>query len=115
MVSTNSWSCPHCGSTSGTWFDRSAMLDHQGNPLKYEEFPNRCNDCGKNVNAPKNYYQPSRQSDPEFMNAQNSQRHEIIQEINSCNTAINKHKKEIAKLDAKIDSLLSELQELESH
>lgn len=48
--------CPHCGSTSGTWFDRSVMLDSQGNPLEYEEFPTRCDDCGKNVNAPKNYY-----------------------------------------------------------
>lgn len=49
-------SCPHCGSTSGTWFDRCVILDEQNNPLEYEEFPTRCEDCGKNVNAPKNYY-----------------------------------------------------------
>ena len=48
--------CPHCESTSGTWFDRCAILDEQGNPLKYEEFPTRCVDCGKNVDAPKDYY-----------------------------------------------------------
>lgn len=47
---------PHCGRTSGTWFDRCAILDNEGNPLKYEEFPTRCEDCGKNVNAPKDYY-----------------------------------------------------------
>jgi hypothetical protein len=50
--------CPHCGGTSGTWFDRCSILDEQGNPLKYEEFPTRCEDCGKNVNAPKDYYKP---------------------------------------------------------
>jgi len=47
------------------------------------------------------------------MNVQNRQRQEILQKINTCNSAINGHKKEIAQLDFKIDSLLTELQELE--
>lgn len=29
--------CPHCGSTKGTWFDRT------------EPMANRCEDCGKDV------------------------------------------------------------------
>lgn len=41
--------CPHCGSTKGTWFDRSFVLDSQGNEVPEESFPDRCLDCGKNV------------------------------------------------------------------
>lgn len=51
------WECPHCGSSKGTWFDRSAMLDGEGNEVKYETFPDRCEDCGKNVAAPPSYYE----------------------------------------------------------
>ena len=40
-------------------------------------------------------------------------RQEILQHINSCNTAINTHKKEIARIDKEIDELLCKLQELE--
>ena len=49
--------CPHCDSKNGTWFDRSATLDNNGKELKYESFAERCNSCGKNVNAPKKYYE----------------------------------------------------------
>lgn len=49
--------CPHCGGTDGYWFDRSTSLDHKGEPLEYEDFPNRCNDCGCNIDAPPEYYQ----------------------------------------------------------
>ena len=51
--------CPHCGSTEGTWFDRSYCEDAKGNKLKYEDFATRCRECGKNVDAPKSYYSDS--------------------------------------------------------
>lgn len=56
------YACPHCGSTKGTWFDRSVIYDAQGNPLEYEEFPNRCESCGRNVDAPTSYYVRESQS-----------------------------------------------------
>lgn len=48
--------CPHCFSHADTWFDRSCMHDENGKPLPYEEFPTRCGDCGRNVDAPRSYY-----------------------------------------------------------
>lgn len=48
--------CPHCFSQADTWFDRSCMHDENGKPLPYEEFPFRCSDCGRNVDAPRSYY-----------------------------------------------------------
>lgn len=48
--------CPHCGSTKGTWFDRSCTLGPDGEEVPEESFPDRCEDCGKNVNAPASYY-----------------------------------------------------------
>ena len=53
--------CPHCGKSEGTWFDRSYCTDGEGNMLEHEEFPTRCNACGKNVEAPKEYYEPKPQ------------------------------------------------------
>lgn len=49
-------SCPHCGASEGTWLDRSIGYDSDGNEKTYEIFPNRCCACGKNVDAPKEYY-----------------------------------------------------------
>lgn len=48
--------CPHCFSHADTWFDRSCIHDEAGKPLPYEEFPTRCGDCGRNVDAPRSYY-----------------------------------------------------------
>lgn len=48
--------CPHCFSNSDVWFDRSCMHDENGKALPYEEFPFRCSDCGRNVDAPRSYY-----------------------------------------------------------
>lgn len=48
--------CHHCFSTADTWFDRSCAHDANGKSLPYEEFPFRCSDCGRNVDAPRSYY-----------------------------------------------------------
>jgi hypothetical protein len=48
--------CHHCGSTEGTWLDRSYVTTEDGVKMKWEEFATRCNNCGKNVDAPKYYY-----------------------------------------------------------
>ena len=48
--------CPHCFSSADTWFDRSCTHDENGNALPYEDFPFRCSDCGRNVDAPRSYY-----------------------------------------------------------
>ena len=48
--------CPFCESAEDTWFDRTIMYDHNGCQLEYETFATRCSDCGKNVNAPLDYY-----------------------------------------------------------
>ena len=48
--------CPHCGEDADTWFDRSAMYDQNGNDLEYECFATRCCACGKNIDAPVEYY-----------------------------------------------------------
>lgn len=52
---------------------------------------------------------PNQDKDPEVTKL----RQEILQHINSCNTAINTHKKEIVKIDKEIDDLLSKLKDLE--
>lgn len=39
--------CPHCGSSKGTWFDRSFTMDHEGKEI--EPMGNRCEDCGRLV------------------------------------------------------------------
>lgn len=51
------WECPHCKSKRGIWFDRSSVCDEEGNTIEYENFPTRCNECGKNINAPLKYYE----------------------------------------------------------
>lgn len=49
--------CPHCLiSPLETWFDRSIQFDSKGNELEFETFATRCCNCGKNVDAPKDYY-----------------------------------------------------------
>jgi hypothetical protein len=48
--------CPHCFSQADVWFDRSCMHDENGKAFPYEEFPFRCSDCGRNVDAPRSYY-----------------------------------------------------------
>lgn len=50
------YNCPHCFSDKDTWFDRSCLHDEYGNELEYECFADRCSDCGRNVNAPRSYY-----------------------------------------------------------
>jgi hypothetical protein len=50
LVLEEDWKCPHCGSTGETWFDRSYTIDADGNEL--EPMCTRCNDCGKDVDAP---------------------------------------------------------------
>lgn len=42
------YNCPHCGSTNGTWFDRSIVYV-DGVAVPGEEFPDRCVDCGRSV------------------------------------------------------------------
>lgn len=39
--------CPHCGGTTGSWFDRSFVVDAAGNEL--EPMCYRCSDCGKRL------------------------------------------------------------------
>ena len=41
------FSCPHCGSSKETWFDRSFTMDHEGKEI--EPMGNRCEDCGRLV------------------------------------------------------------------
>lgn len=48
--------CPHCGNNDGVWFDRSRMYDGDGNEFLYEGCCYRCNFCGRNINAPVEYY-----------------------------------------------------------
>ena len=50
------WQCPHCGKDEGTWFDRSMSYNSDGSENEHETFPTRCNACGKNIDAPKEYY-----------------------------------------------------------
>ena len=52
------YKCPHCGSTKGIWFDRSFSLDSEGNEIPEESFANRCESCGKNIDASPEYYNP---------------------------------------------------------
>lgn len=50
--------CPHCGSSPlETWFDRTIMFDSEGYPVEYEGMCYRCNNCGKNISAPVEYYE----------------------------------------------------------
>jgi hypothetical protein len=56
MLEYETSNCPHCFSQADVWFDRSSMQDENGNSLPYEEFPFRCSDCGRNVDAPRSYY-----------------------------------------------------------
>ena len=48
--------CTHCNKELETWFDRSTTMDESGEVIEYEDFPFRCIHCGKNVDAPKEYY-----------------------------------------------------------
>ena len=48
--------CPHCGSSSGTWFDRTIVINGADEEDDYKTMPFRCNSCGKNVDAPVEYY-----------------------------------------------------------
>lgn len=52
------YKCPHCGSTKGTWFDRSFSFDLEGNEIPEESFVNRCESCGKNIDVSPKYYEP---------------------------------------------------------
>jgi hypothetical protein len=56
MFNYETSNCPHCFSQADTWFDRSCIHDENGKPLPYEEFPTRCSDCGRNVDAPRSHY-----------------------------------------------------------
>lgn len=55
-TSSDAWRCPHCGSEKGIWFDRSFMIDSKGDEVPEESFPDRCLDCGRNIDAPPSYY-----------------------------------------------------------
>lgn len=57
MHNYESYNCPHCFSVADTWFDRSSVyLPEDGEIMEYENFPFRCSDCGRNVDAPRSYY-----------------------------------------------------------
>lgn len=49
--------CPHCGERADTWLDRSIWVGPDGLEEEYESFATRCVKCGKNVDAPKDYYE----------------------------------------------------------
>ena len=48
--------CPHCGTKCGTWQDTTEKLHPMGFAMQYESHAERCDECGRNVNAPKSYY-----------------------------------------------------------
>jgi hypothetical protein len=43
------WKCPHCGSTTGHWFDRSFAILPDGTEEGMKE---RCSSCGKDIDEP---------------------------------------------------------------
>jgi phage terminase large subunit GpA-like protein len=50
--------CPHCGTKDPyPWFDRSITIDGLGNELPWETCAMRCSSCGKNLEAPRSYYE----------------------------------------------------------
>ena len=75
--------CRHCGSTKDTWFDRSVQLDNDGNELEYESFACRCPDCGKNVDAPVEYYKDKKQINQILDEAINEVEKKGISELDS--------------------------------
>ena len=57
MIDLEDFNCPHCGAINPeTWFDRTICYDGNGQEMEYETYPTRCCECGKNVDAPKEYY-----------------------------------------------------------
>lgn len=50
--------CPHCGTPDpDPWCDRSITYDVRGNELPWETYAMRCSSCGKNLDAPRSYYE----------------------------------------------------------